>query len=201
MKLSHRVISGLIALCLSLPAQAATITFASNLSGANESPINASPAKGWTVVVYDDILHMLSIQISFTGLLGTTTAAHIHAASTFVGGNAPVAVTPTTLPGFPTGVHSADYQVEVDLTDPASYTVGFYNNLGGGSAAGAEAALISLMKVGNSYVNVHTSNFLGGEIRGPLAQVPDPATTLGLFGFALGVLGLCREISRPKHLL
>jgi len=51
----------------------------------------------------------------------------------------------------------------------------------------AEAALIAGIIGGQTYFNIHTSNFTGGEIRGQLAPVPLPAA-LPLFAAGLGIV-------------
>lgn len=200
-KLFRIVTFGAIALCLRLPAQAALFTFAADLTGEAEvPPVLITSAFGTTIVVYDDALHTLTISIDFIGLVDTTTAAHIHAPAS-PGVNAGVAVTPITLPGFPLGVTSANYEGVVDLTLPGSYTDAFRTNFGGGTTAGSEAAIFSFLQSGQAYVNVHTTSFPAGEIRGylvqvPNAAVPDTATTMFLFSFALGVMGLVAR--RPR---
>ena len=83
-----------------------------------------------------------------------------------------------------------------DLSQSATYNVTFFNG-NGGTAASAEAALIAGLNSGLAYANIHNSVFPGGEIRGQLAAVPEPATW-GMTGLALaGVLlaGLRRRIS------
>lgn len=200
-QLSRIVIFGAIALCFHPSAQATVYTFAANLTGGAENPPVATSATGTTLVVYDDALHTLAIDIVFSGLIGATTASHIHAAAAFVGGNGPVAVGPGTLPGFPLGVMSGMYDVVMDLTLASSYTTAFVTN-NGGTTAGAEAALFTYMQMGNSYLNVHTTSSPGGEIRGNLVLVPNPsavpdtATTACLFSVALGVMGLAARRSR-----
>ena len=202
MKLPQIVLSGAIALCLGLSAQATVYTFAADLTGAAEAPPNSSTATGNTVVVFDDILHTLTVDIVFAGLSAGTTAAHIHAAGVLSATlTAGVATTTPNFVGFPTGVMSGNFNDVLDLTLAGSYNPTFIATNGGTTAA-AEAALLLFMQMGNSYVNVHTSAFPGGEIRGFLVQapndptVPDTATTAFLFSFALGVMGLLARRSR-----
>jgi hypothetical protein len=40
----------------------------------------------------------------------------------------------------------------------------------GGTTAGAEAALLAGLEAGQAYLNIHTTMFPGGEIRGFLAS-------------------------------
>ncbi|WP_139379481.1 CHRD domain-containing protein [Zoogloea sp. LCSB751] len=39
---------------------------------------NASPATGAAMVVIDTVAHTMQVDVVFSGLLGPTTAAHIH---------------------------------------------------------------------------------------------------------------------------
>jgi hypothetical protein len=118
----------------------------------------------------------LFIRASWSGLSGPTTVAHIHCCTALAGtGTAGVALTPGTLPGFPTGVTAGSYEVTIDLTNPASYTASFLTNVGGGTVAGAQAALLAAFGTGQAYFNIHTTTFPPGEIRGFIASVPEPA--------------------------
>jgi CHRD domain/PEP-CTERM motif len=54
-----------------------------------------------------------------------------------------------------------------------------------GTVAGAEAVLVAAVLAGETYINIHTQQFPGGEIRGFLGAVPEPSTwAMMLLGFA-----------------
>jgi hypothetical protein len=79
-------------------SHANTITYIASLSGPAESPPNASPGTGMATVTTDDVAHTLFVDVTFSGLLGTTTASHIHCCTAAPGtGTAMVA---TTIPTF-----------------------------------------------------------------------------------------------------
>jgi hypothetical protein len=66
----------------------------------------------------------------------------------------------------------------------------------GGTVAQAEADFIAGILGGQSYLNIHTVNNGGGEIRGQLTAVPVPAVGAGLPGLILaggGLLGWWRR--------
>jgi hypothetical protein len=74
----------------------------------------------------------------------------------------------------------------------AVYTSGFLS-AHGGTAAGAEAALIAGLNAGDAYVNIHDAVFPGGEIRGFAEQlVPEPRYA-GLLGLGLIALIFSRR--------
>ncbi len=103
-----------------LPSQGLTIpiTYIADLSGPSEAPHNASPGTGVAKVVFDNVAHTLRVQVEFSGLLGTTTAAHIHGpTATPFAGNAGVMTQTPSFSGFPLGVTSGTYDHLFD-TDP-----------------------------------------------------------------------------------
>lgn len=159
----------------------AAVLYKSVLSGANEAPPNASPATGGATIVIDG--NLLTLSVSFAGLLAPTTAAHIHCCT------APTAMvaTPTpSFPGFPTGVTSGQYSQTFDLSLASSYNPNFvaaYPTLDI-----AKLALLTGLDNGAAYLNIHTSGFPGGEIRGSFSAVPEPsAWAVMIVGF--GVAG------------
>jgi CHRD domain/PEP-CTERM motif len=179
----------LIALCISTaaitasPASSAIVVATANLSGLNEVPAIVTPATGTTTVTFDNVAHTLRVQESFTGLIGNTTASHIHCCVA-PGASVGVATTLPNFPLFPLGVTSGTYDRTFDTTLASTFSAAFLN-ANGGTPAGAEAALFNGIVAGNAYINIHTSFAPGGELRGLLSPAPEPSTwAMMLVGFA-----------------
>jgi hypothetical protein len=181
---SRRVLAGLaLATIVSAPAaQAAILSYAVTFNGASESPANASPGTGTGSVVIDNVANTMHVHVDFTGLLGNTTASHIHAATAVAGlGTAGVATTTPTFPGFPLGVTAGTYDVVLDLTQASSYNAS-YVTANGGTPASAEAALLAAIAAGKAYWNIHTNVVPAGEIRGFLVPGGASPTTQATWG-------------------
>ena len=75
-----------------------TITFNATLTGASETPANASTATGSATFTYNTITYVLSGSVTFAGI--TATAAHIHYATAGVAGPVvfPLGTAPLTSP-------------------------------------------------------------------------------------------------------
>ena len=74
---------------------------------------------------------------------------------------------------------------------PRTYRAGFVTDAG--SVALAETALFDAIMSGRAYLNIHSSTYPGGEIRGFLAPDPDPGSSLLLLGIGLVGLRACRK--------
>jgi hypothetical protein len=164
-------------------AQATPITYTAALSGANENPAVVTDGTGFATVTYDATTHLLTVDVTFDDLTGTTTASHIHCCAV-PPTNAGVATTTPTFANFPLGVTSGTYFNTLNLTLASSFNPAFVTAQG--SIGAAETALANGLASGMTYLNVHTSFAPGGEIRGVLtaASVPEPAT-FTLLGAAL----------------
>lgn len=171
-------------------AQAVVLTYSATLNGANESPANASAGTGSGTVTIDTVTNQMTVFVTFTGLTGNVTASHIHAATAVAfTGTTGVATSTPTFPGFPSGVTAGTYNQTFDLLTATPYNPA-YVTANGGTPANAEAALLAALAAGKSYLNIHTTTFSGGEIRGFLvASVPEPASwAMMLLGF--GAIGI-----------
>jgi hypothetical protein len=184
-------IAGTLSSGVFTPAQAIQVW---SLNFAPEVP-NAT-GTGTGTLTYDDEARTLTIASTFSGLSGTTTNAHIHAPTTspgtgFVGVAVPFLLNPPNSSGFPLGVTSGSYNTVLNLALDSTYNANFRNTFGEGTAAGAEVALIASLNAGTAYYNIHTSTFLGGEIRAFATPVPwetDALPVVGttlLFGFGI----------------
>ena len=134
-----------------LNAQEAEQKFSAKLSGKDEVPSNESPSTGfaWVKVVGDKI----SYEVNVTDM-DKVNAAHIHLGEP--GKNGPVVL--TLFKGGP--------------TEQVNGTVGEANvtasNFEGPMKGKQVSDLVTAINNGTTYVNVHTTDFPDGEIRGEL---------------------------------
>jgi hypothetical protein len=181
--------AALLVLGLANPATADIITYGASLSGPAESPPNASPGTGFALVQIDTTANTMRVQVTFSGLLGLTTASHIHATTALPGmGTAGVATQLPRFIGFPTGVTGGTYDNTFDMTLASAYNPAFVT-ANGGSVAASEAALFAAMANDEAYLNIHSTVVPGGEIRGFLTPVPAPPAVV-LVGLGAGCVAV-----------
>jgi hypothetical protein len=164
------VISIAIAGLLAATTASATlynITAPLGINGAQETPPVVTAGTATISGTYDDVTNILIWSGSFSGLTGTTTDAHFHG--------------PAAVGAGPAGILVATNAGSGDIL-PTGVTSGLFS----GSAT-VSATVESHLLNGLVYWNLHSTFKTGGEIRGQIALVPEPAT-LGLLG--LGLVGL-----------
>ena len=172
------------------------VLFTATMTGAQEVPPTGSPGIGTALVTIDTVTNLMTVNAAFAGLLSPTTIAHIHCCAG-PGGIAIPATTVPSFPGFPVGVTTGTYLQTFDLTLASTYNPAFIA-AHGGTVAGAQAAFIAGLLNGQAYFNIHTMQFPGGEIRGQLQAIPEPATLLLLSSGIVGAVGALRK--RRKHM-
>jgi hypothetical protein len=178
-------------------SQAGSIVYVAQLDGQSESPPNASPGIGFAEVDFDAVGHSMRVRVSFSGLVGTTVASHIHGPTATPGaGNAGVATQTPSFIGFPLGVMSGTYDNLFDTSLPSTYNPAFVTMVGGTDAA--EVALGASLAAGTAYLNIHTTVYPAGEIRGFLQAVPEPGSIILLGIGALALLACGAGGSQPR---
>jgi CHRD domain len=173
---------GLGMLGIAASSSAAPIVFGANLRPGQEVPAVVSPGSGSATVTLDGTL--LSVALSFSGLTSNTVFAHIHCCAA-AGANGPVAIDFGA--AFPIGVTAGTFSGTFDLLSATTFTNGFRT-----ANPNFQTAFVNGLLAGNAYINVHTVNNRGGEIRG---QIPLPTSLALLLPGLLG-LGLMRVKSR-----
>lgn len=180
-------VNALLGIVLAAVPVSAGPIYSTYLSGANEVPPNSSTATGFSnaILAPNDVVYF---DFMFTGLSSPPTALNFNCCGP-AGVNEPIALSFSSLH---MGATSGDLFGSVDLTDEASYSTAFLT-ANGGTAALAEAAFLAGLDAGQAYANIPTTNFPGGEIRGQLANLPEPAPAFLIGGVLTALSFLLRR--------
>lgn len=181
---------------LPVAASAHESIYAAPLLGSSEFPAATTTGSGFGTVTIDLDLLTMRVEASFSGLLGNVTAAHIHCC-TLPGSNIGVASQTPSFAGFPTGVKAGTYDQTFNMALASSYNSAFIT-ANGGTVGSAFNALVVGLDTGRAYLNVHTTSFGGGEIRGLLAPVPEPESYAMLLA-GLGMIGFSAKRRMRKN--
>jgi hypothetical protein len=130
--------------------------FRATLSAANEPGSVTSSGTGTADYTVDG--GTVSYTVTFSGLTANANNAHIHVGPAGVNGGVTVPFT-SQIPHATSGTFSGTFTAANVLT--ASIPDG-----GIGVDAGDYNGLLQLMRAGETYTNIHTAAYTGGEIRG-----------------------------------
>ena len=212
LKLRLTLMIVLVVLVAGATVEAATINLFANLSNGAENPPTVPtlttgaprPASfGIATFVLNDAIPQMTFtatifNIDVTGSQTADTndnlvAAHIHASAT---------VTPTTNGPVVWGFFGAPF----NDNNPNDFVFTPFATGVGGTFSGkwdppegngtTLAAQMNNILTGHSYINFHTSQFGGGEIRGNIVALPEPSTICMLGIGIAALIGLGRRRSR-----
>jgi hypothetical protein len=194
--LYRAALASLLIVGSAVASHAHTTIFVASLTGLDQSPPNASPATASATLTLDLDLVTLRVQIDFSGLTGTTTALNLRAPTDVpFAGTAGIALQTPSFAEFPLGVTSGTYDRTFDLTQADSYNPAFLATHGGFISL-ALSELDSAMDESRAYLQIETTTFPGGEIRGFVIDAaeaaPEPSS------FALMGLGATALIARRR---
>lgn len=126
-----------------------TVTFTATLNAASQVPATTSTATGKANFTYDKTTYMLKGTVTFTGI--TPTASHIHKGAVGTSGDVIIPLATTTPITSPITLAP----MTLDATQRADLLANLY------------------------YVNIHSTAFPAGEIRGQLMQQTSSTTGTG----------------------
>lgn len=186
-KLASTIAAATALLALPMSANAIVFQFNAALTGAQQNPPITSSATGVATLFYNDMNTVATADDSYSfsmvasgGLSFNPVAYHLHQGAVGVNGG---------------------IQVNLAAAPFISIFSGGTLLVGGNNITSPSPTLLSNLKAGLEYVNIHTGANPGGEIRGQLIQVaaiPEPAT-YAMFGLGLGLMGMFarRRAGRP----
>ena len=150
-------------------ASAAIIPLEANIDGAQADAGlgTGSPGTGFATMTLNDVTNLFSWDISWSGLTGDETVMHFHGPA---------------LPNQNAGVQ-VDFGAISGTASPS---------MGSTIISGAQSADLL---AGLWYINIHTTTFAGGEIRGQVqvSAVPIPAAAWLFSSGLLGLVGMARR--------
>ncbi len=154
------------------PASSEGKRIRAELTGYQEVPPVSTVARGTFRGRISDDRTSIEYELSYSGLQGAVTQAHIHFAQKGVNGGIVVWLCGTEARPGPAGTPSCPQSGTVSGTITANEVVGSADTAQQ-LRAGELAEVIAAIRVGRTYANVHTDLSPAGEIRGQIRSPGD----------------------------
>lgn len=156
------LIAGLLLAAIPSTVLAADEVFTADLSGDAQVPPVDVDATGEATVTISDDESTVSWEITYSGLTGDPAAGHIHIGPADGTGPVMIPFDSVSATGSSGSFAAADYATGEGLPDDW-------------------AGVLTAIRAGNTYVNIHTAANQAGEIRGQLqgSGTPPPTDTVG----------------------
>jgi hypothetical protein len=151
--------------CVCLPAIARDEVVIVPLRGFEEVPAVSSAAKGFFKARINEAAGTIQYELRYEALQGDIRQAHIHVGQRGVNGGVSVFLCQTTANPDPTGLSPTCGPAPATVTGTLT-SANVIGPTGQGIAATEFAELVRAIRAGVAYVNVHSSVFPGGEVRG-----------------------------------
>ena len=159
----------MLSVVLTAPIAASAERIRAALTGYEEVPVVSTVASGEFVGMINRGDQSIDYQLTYTGLQGAVTQAHIHVAQPSVNGSIVIWLCETAANPGPAGTPTCTQGSGIFTGTITAANVVAGTMAGQQLAAGELAEVIAAMRAGAVYVNVHTNPSPGGEIRGQIS--------------------------------
>jgi len=157
--LSLALLSGLAALSLTACSSDPQEKYVAELRSTNEVPANGSAALGQVVLLVSRDASYAEYSVEQSGLTGGIRGGHFHRAAAGVNG-------PIVLSFFFDSTTGA----AINTPTPGTTDLELTGAIGRTITKAQLDTILTDLRAGNLYANIHTPNFPGGEIRGQLVK-------------------------------
>ncbi len=143
------------------PPAPTTVSYKATLAGSSERPTpNTSTAQGSFTGTLDLKTNILTYTVTYSGLVANSTASHIHApGDATIAANVVFDFSKNGTVQFTAGPTAQTYSGTILMTAATPITTAINGD-----------SLRKLMDAGLTYVNVHSTTYPAGEIRGQIAK-------------------------------